>query len=411
MIRLKQIFICGTFTIFFLSLAGFLAGSGLFSAGRAIAQEGVNIDEMLNQSPEKMPENYSDDEIDQMLEDMQQIDDSTDTEGREDSVQPDISDDDRALIEDIKNNPEKYAEQIKTMAWLDAHPWVVWSLCSDYVWIDANPHFAARIYLNYDFWYRYPKIGFVIVSNRPFLVRYPRITARIYLHDDWFIGHPFCAREIYRNHVFFARYPKFADRYYRHHQWMRNHPGVIRIAYGNPEFFRAHPQYLGHVYEYRRLAVRNHLIRQDRLPPMRDRWKHEFSHDRNRDNKARIKYGRPDKGRDRDKGRTIDNRRQPDKGRDRDKGRTIDNRRQPDKGRERDKGRTIDNRRQPDKGRDRDKGRTIDNRRQPDWGRAIDNRPQGRTIDNRPKPQPDNGHNRKRGDAGQRGGGDKGRNK
>jgi hypothetical protein len=403
MITLKQMLVRGTCTIFVLSLMGFLPGSGLITAGRAVAQDAVDIDEMLKQSPEKMPQNYSDEEIDQMLQDVQQIDDSSDTQGSEDSLQPDISDEDRALVEDIRNNPEKYAEQIKTKVWLNAHPWVIWSLCSDFVWIDANPNFAARIYLNYDFWCRYPKIAFIIVSNRPFLVRYPRITARIYLYDDWFLGHPFCAREIYRNHLFFVRYPGYADRYYRHHQWMRGHPGVVRIAYGDPEIFRAHPQYLGHVYEYRRLAVRNHLIRQAHLPQMRDRWKHEFSRDRSHDNKPRIKYGRPDKGSERNKGRTIDNRRQPDKGR------TIDNRRQPDKGRtidnrrQPDSGRTIDNRRQPDGGREGDQGRTIDNRRQPDRGRTIDN-----------SRQPGNGRNRDNGmkiGQGQRGGGDGGKNK
>jgi hypothetical protein len=399
MITLKQVLLRVTGTVFFLSLMGFLPGSGIITAGSAVAQDDIDIDEMLRQSPEKMPENYSDEEIDRMLEDIQQIDDSSDTQGKEDGEQPNLSSADRALVEDIKRNPEKYAEQIQSMAWLDAHPWVVWWLCYDYVWIDAHPHFAARIYLNFDFWCRYPKLAFIIVTNRPFLVKYPRITARIYLHDDWFLEHPYVVREIYRNHVFFVRYPRFADRYYRHHQWMHGHPGVARIAFGNPEIFRAHPKYLGHAYEYRRHAVRSHIIRTEHLSKMRDRWKHEFSHDRNRDTKTRVKYGQPDS--DRVKGRTIDKTRQPDHGR------TIDNRRTPDKGR------TIDNRRQPDK------GRAIDNRRQPEKERTIDNRPQGRTIDNRPQGRtidnghrPDNGGSRDRGgkaDAGQRGGGNRGK--
>jgi hypothetical protein len=445
MITLKQMLVRGTCTIFVLSLMGFLPGSGLITAGRAVAQDAVDIDEMLKQSPDQMPENYSDEEIDRMLEDIQQIDDSSDTEGREDSEKPEISSADRALVEDIKRNPEKYAEQIKSMVWLDARPWVIWWLCYDNVWIEAHPNFAARIYLNFDFWYRYPKIAFIIMSNRPFLIRYPRITARIYLHDDWFIEHPFVAREIYMNHIFFVRYPRFADRYYRHYQWMRGHPGVIRIAYGDQKIFKAHPQYLGNVYEYRRHAVRNQIIRKEHLPHMRDRWKNEFSHDRNRNVKTRVKYKQPDKehGKDKtidkkrqpDKGRTIDKTRQPDKGRtidktrQPDKGRTIDKTRKPDKGRtidnrrQPDKGRTIENRRQPDNGRtidnrrQHDNERTIDNRRQHDNSRAIDNRrlpERGRTIDNRRQPENNNGRARDNGGkvaVGQRGEGDRGRNR
>ena len=346
---LKQFLVYGTCTIFFLSLAGLLAGSGLTPAGISVAQE-VNIDEMLKGSPEKMPQDYSDDEIDQMLDDVQHIDDSADTEGKEDTVRPELSPDDRALVEDIKRNPEKYAEEIKSMDWLDAHPWVVWSVCSDFAWIDVNPHFAARIYLNYDYWCRYPKIAYIIVSNRPFMVRYPRITARIYVYDDWFIQHPFIAREIYMNDVFFVRYPDFIDRYYRHQDWMYRHPGIIRIAYGHPEIFKARPQYLEHVYSYRRQAVRGNLIRHDYLPKMRDRWKHEFSFDRENRDKIRVKYKEQPADRGRDKGQKTGRKNIPDKNRGINKGRGSDKGQQPAKDRTVNRSRNKDAK-QPDKGK------------------------------------------------------------
>jgi len=182
--------------------------------------------------------------------------DSSDTEGREDSEKPEISSADRALVEDIKRNPEKYAEQIKSMVWLDAHPWVIWWLCYDYVWIEAHPNFAARIYLNFDFWYRYPKIAFIIMSNRPFLIRYPRITARIYLHDDWFIEHPFVAREIYMNHIFFRPVSQICGQVLPALPVDARPSGRDKDRLWRPENFKAHPQYLGNVYEYRRHAVR-----------------------------------------------------------------------------------------------------------------------------------------------------------
>ncbi len=57
---IKQTLVRVTGAIFFLSLIGFLPGSGIITAGSAVAEEAVNIDEMLNQSPEKMPDNYTD---------------------------------------------------------------------------------------------------------------------------------------------------------------------------------------------------------------------------------------------------------------------------------------------------------------------------------------------------------------
>ncbi len=254
------------------------------------SQENVNTDEMLARTPEKIPRDYSDEEIDQMLEDIQEVDDAADIENREDSEPPSLTDDDRALVEDIKNNPEKYAEKIKDMEWLDAHPWAVWSICSDYVWIDEHPRFAARIYLNYSFWSRYPKIGYIIVCNRSFLVRYPDITMVIYSYDEWFLQHPFCAREVYGNYVIFNRYPALCDRYYRHHQWLHNHPGVLKIAYGNRKLFQTRPRYLRHAYSFRRHAVRQHIIRRPHLKKMHDRWMDDASRRRAEKNAHYTRY-------------------------------------------------------------------------------------------------------------------------
>ena len=283
--KMKNILTYKFYLILIFSIFTFYPGIGFIAAGRAFAQNDVNTDYMLNQMPDAMPKNYTDEEINQMLEDVQKVDDSSDNEGIVDSEPPVVSDTDSALVEDIKNNPEKYAEYFRDMDWLDAHPWVVWSLCSDYAWIDAHPYIGARIYVNFGFWYRYPKIAYIIACNRPFLVRYPRITLVIYQHDDWFIQHPFIAREIYRNYVIFNRYTDLYNRYYRHQTWIQRHPGIVRIAYGNRALFKSHPQYLGTIYTYRRNAVRQHIIRQPHLKIMYERMRNNpsrYAHDKNR---------------------------------------------------------------------------------------------------------------------------------
>lgn len=259
------------FILLVASTVGFFAVA-LFPTGAAFGEETVNINEMLATTPEEMPKDYTDEEIDQMLDDIQEIDETADTEGKEDSEAPVLSDSDRALVEDIRKHPEKYAEKIKEMEWLEAHPWVIWAILSDFVWIEAHPHFAARIYLNYGFWHRYPRIAYIIVLNRPFFVRYPRITFVVYSHDDWFILHPFCAREIYLNYVVFNRYPRLYERYYRHHEWIHRHPRIIRAAYGNRDLFRSQPHHLTYVYKSRREAVRTQIIRRPHLKKMHDRW-------------------------------------------------------------------------------------------------------------------------------------------
>ena len=259
--------------------------SGTSSSGMAVAQDDssydTGADEMLKEMPESMPKDYTDDEINRMLEDVQQVDDSKDVEGKEKTEAPPVTDEDRALIEDIRENPEKYAGYVKDREWLDAHPVVIWSLCSDFVWINAHPQFAARIYLNYDFWSNYPYVAYVIVSNRPFLVRYSRITLIVYGYDGWFIRHPFIAREVYRNYVIFNRYPDLYHRYYRHREWLHRHPGVMKIACGNRELLKAHPVYLGEIYKYRREAIKKRHIPPRHMEKMHTRWKNDPRHDRN----------------------------------------------------------------------------------------------------------------------------------
>ena len=258
-------------------LISLCAGSGFSARGAARAQDVsaavTEADEMLREMPENMPKDYSDDEINRMLEDVQQIDDSQDLEGKDEINAPPVTDEDRALIEDIRQNPEKYAEYIKDREWLDAHPVVIWSVCSDYVWIDAHPQFAARIYLEYDFWSRYPYVAFVLASNRPYLVRYPRITLAFYGYDSWFILHPFIAREVYRNYVVFNRYPDLFQRYYRHRDWLHRHPGVTKIAYGNRELFKSHVRYLGNIYKFRREALKQREIHPRHVEKMYSHWK------------------------------------------------------------------------------------------------------------------------------------------
>ncbi len=269
------------FTIFSVSLFTLLIplclGSGSGASGMARAQDvsgnEADVDEMLKEMPESMPKDYSDDEINRMLEDVEQIDDSKDVEGREETEAPSVSDEDQALIDDIRENPEKYAEFIKDREWLDAHPAVIWSICSDYVWIDAHPQFAARIYLDYDFWSRYPYVAYAIVCNRPFLVRYPRVSLAVYGYDGWFIQHPFIAREVYRNHVIFNRHPDLFHRYYRHREWLHRHPGVVKIAYSNRDLFKSHTRYLDDIYRYRREAIRKHAIHPRHIEKIHTRWK------------------------------------------------------------------------------------------------------------------------------------------
>jgi len=302
--------------IMFALLIPLYLGNGTGSSGTAIAQEepayDTEADEMLKEMPESMPKDYTDDEINRMLEDVQQVDDSKDVEGREKTEAPPVTDEDRALIEDIRENPEKYAGYIKDREWLDTHPVVIWSLCSDFEWINAHPQFAARIYLNYDFWSNYPYVAYVIVSNRPFLVRYPRITLVVYGYDGWFIGHPFIAREVYRNYVIFNRYPDLYHRYYRHREWLHRHPGVMKIACGNRELIKAHPGYLGEIYKYRREAIKNHHIPPRHMKKMYTSWKSDPRHDRNyrpaRPNKEwklrpdQPRGKKPDRSDDRDRG-------------------------------------------------------------------------------------------------------------
>ncbi|MBN2160896.1 MAG: hypothetical protein JW807_16015 [Spirochaetes bacterium] len=302
---MKTLIRTSLFAMLIFSIAGFLAGPGT-SSGTAFGEEAVNTDEMLEKTPEEMPKDYTDEEIDQMLDDLQEIDETADTEGKEESEPPVLSKSDKALVEDIRKNPEKYAERIKEMEWLDAHPWVIWTVLSDFVWIEAHPNFAARIYLNYGFWHRYPKIGYIIVLNRPFFVRYPKITFVVYSYDNWFILHPFCAREVYLNYVVFNRYPRLYDRYYRHHEWIHRHPRIIKAAYGNRDLFRTHPQHLKHVYQYRREAVKHRAIRQPHLKKMHDRWMSNAPRPADRKN---VKYDLnrpPVKDRDRGKHQSAD---------------------------------------------------------------------------------------------------------
>jgi hypothetical protein len=265
-------------------LALLYLGSGTGASGIAGAQDvsGTNadMDEVLKDMPESMPKDYSDDEINRMIEDVEQIDDSKDVEGKEEIEAPSVSDEDRALIDDIRENPEKYAEYIKNREWLDAHPVVIWSICSDYVWIDAHPQFAARIYLDYDFWSQYPYVAYIIVRNHPFLVRYPRISLVVYGYDGWFIRHPFIAREVYRNYIMFNRHPDLFRRYYRHREWLHRHPGVIKIACGNRELFKSHTGYLGDIYRYRREAIRKHEIHPRHMEKIYTRWKSDPRHNK-----------------------------------------------------------------------------------------------------------------------------------
>jgi hypothetical protein len=263
------------------------AGTGLSKTGAAYAQESVNTDEMLTNMPVEMPADYTNEDISRMLEDVQQIDDSSDVEGREESEPPEISENDRELAGEIQSNPDEYSNYIKDAAWLDAHPAAIWLVCSDFRWIDAHPQFAARIYLNYHFWYQHPKIAYLIVSNRPFLVRYPRITLVIYNYDAWFILHPFIAREVFRNYAIFMLYPALYQRYYRHQQWIWKHPGIVRVAYGNRALLAKHPQGLREVYRYRRYAVQHRVIRTRHLATMQKRLK--ASHERNRIYRERKK--------------------------------------------------------------------------------------------------------------------------
>jgi hypothetical protein len=283
--------------ILFSLLVPFFQGSGWSTVGRVCAVEtndGGDVEDILRNTPGTMPKDYSDQEIDRMLEDIQQVDDASDVEGIEDSKQPDLSDEDRALGEAIKSDPGRYDDELKSLVWLNAHPWVVWYICYDYAWLDAHPHYAARIYLNYDFWYRYPQIAYIIALNRPFLIRYPRITTMVYQHDEWFIRHPYVAREVYRNYLFFNRYPDLYQRYYRHQEWIHRHPGIVRIAYGNRSLYKKHPEYLGHVYQYRRYALQHRMINDRHVKKMHGEMRREAerrSHDTGRDKDRGKQHG------------------------------------------------------------------------------------------------------------------------
>ncbi|MBP7738903.1 MAG: hypothetical protein KA369_23235 [Spirochaetes bacterium] len=249
-------------------------GSGSSQSAMARGEEKAEASqEILKTMPLTMPKDYSDEEIDRMLEDIQEVDDSADIEGAADGARPDISGEDKALGEKIKQDPEPYADDFKSVLWLNAHPWVVWYICSDYEWLEAHPRIAARIYLNYGFWHRYPRIAYIIVCNRPFLNRYPGIAMVVYDDDLWFLDHPFVAREVYRNYQFFHRHPHLYERYYRHREWMLRHPGVARIAYPDRALYRNHPEYLERAYEYRRMAVRDRLIRDTHMQKMQERMK------------------------------------------------------------------------------------------------------------------------------------------
>lgn len=274
--------------------------AGLFMAlfgmaGPVRAEE--NTDDFLKQMPESMPGDYSDEEIDRMLTDTQQVDDSSDTEGKEATEKPDLSEHDKELLEAIENDPDAYTDEFTSTVWLNNNHVVIWHLCSNYAWLEAHPRVAARIYLNYTFWSAYPDIAYIIVCNTPFLTRYPHITMRIYVHDDWFILHPFVAREVYRNYVFFDRYPRLIDRYYRHHEWINRHPGIARIAYGNHGAFKSRPEYLPHVYTYRRHALQKGTMRQEHMRRMHERAADDARLRKGDAGKKREKYVRkPDDG-------------------------------------------------------------------------------------------------------------------
>ena len=244
------------------------------SAGQALAIENSEVDEILEAMPEDIPENFSDEDIDELMKDIDNVDEEADTARKEDAEAPDTTDEDRDIAEKIKKNPEDYHSWLRDELWLARHYTVVWLLLSDYEWVMAHPRTAIILYVNYRYWQQYPQIAYVIVTNRPFLAYYPRVCLMVYRHDTWFLAHPFIACEIYLHHVFFVKYPSAARRYYRHHAWIHRHPRVARAAYGNRDLLRNYPAYTRNAYQYRRQAVKSRQIHQERLHYMHQRRDH-----------------------------------------------------------------------------------------------------------------------------------------
>ncbi|TFH39948.1 MAG: hypothetical protein E4G96_08385 [Chrysiogenales bacterium] len=270
---------------------------------------------LLEDMPAALPDNYTDDEIDRMLDDIEAVEEGADPDREKAASAPELNEAEKKLLVELKNDPDSYYDSVQTTVWLDMHYGVVWHLCSDFAWMDAHPRFAARIYLNYRYWQQYPAIAYIIVLNRPFFVRYPRITLVVYQHDAWFIRHPYIAREIYLNHVIFNRYPGLVHRYYRHHEWIRRYPAVARAAYGNRKVVKAYPGYRGHAYRFRRHAVEKRLISAPHMKKMyerrgEDKRRRSEAAKIKKDNRKTVKYRRPEKER-RDKGRQSERERPP----------------------------------------------------------------------------------------------------
>ena len=107
-----------------------LALFGLSGTARAVESD----EALLKQMPENMPGDYSDEEIDRMLSDVQEIEESSETDGTEAADKPALTERDRELLEDIEKDPDRYADEFRSAEWLEQHHVVIWHLCSDYAW-------------------------------------------------------------------------------------------------------------------------------------------------------------------------------------------------------------------------------------------------------------------------------------
>jgi len=267
-----KFFFTGLAFLFILALALMTGNGG--DAGKAWANSGSEADEILDAMPDDYPENFSDSDIDELMKDIEDVDESADAEQKKD-IEP-LTPDERAkaLADEIRRHPELYRELLQNEQWLALHEAAMWLILSDFAWVAAHPKIIIPVYMNYRYWQAHPRIAYVIVRNRPFLYAYPRVCVSIYTYDTWFLARPWIAREIYLHHAFFIRHPRHANRYYRHRDWIHRHPAVARAAYGSRDFYRKHPAYLRDAYHYRRVAVRNRHVPEQRVRAMYERRDH-----------------------------------------------------------------------------------------------------------------------------------------
>ena len=101
---------------FLLAVAAVPGNRGM--AGMAWANDDREANEILEAMPDDVPENFSDADIDELMKDIDEVDESIDVENKQDAdaLTPDQRA--RALADEIKQDPDLYRIQLQDESWL-----------------------------------------------------------------------------------------------------------------------------------------------------------------------------------------------------------------------------------------------------------------------------------------------------